>query len=177
MNLYFSHSNHQKSVRPKIWDGKKRRFSASWISLISLHDEPRGGCGGALEGVAARVEYTPVANSADRSLINRSHYQATSECAWPRLCAPTMYTGMYLKPLSSEFPWPIQIPYHHHHHHPFHPPPSVYHGVATPPRFLFGRNRAAQPSRVIAWWSRCYVIYKCPREMTRSSISSLKHGH
>lgn len=31
--------------------------------------------------VALRVEYTLAANSADRSLINRSHYQATSECA------------------------------------------------------------------------------------------------
>lgn len=30
---------------------------------------------------APRVEYTLAANSADRSLINRSHYQATSECA------------------------------------------------------------------------------------------------
>lgn len=65
--------------------------------------------GGRALGVAARVEYTSVANSADRSLINRSHYQATSECAWPRLCEATMYTGMYLKPLSSEFPSPIRI--------------------------------------------------------------------
>lgn len=31
--------------------------------------------------VALCVEYTLAANSADRSLINRSHYQATSECA------------------------------------------------------------------------------------------------
>lgn len=31
--------------------------------------------------VVPRVEYTLAANSADRSLINRSHYQATSECA------------------------------------------------------------------------------------------------
>lgn len=35
--------------------------------------------------VAPRVEYTLAANSADRSLINRSHYQATSECAWPSM--------------------------------------------------------------------------------------------
>lgn len=69
--------------------------------------------------VAPRVEYTLAANSADRSLINRSHYQATSECAWPSPCIATVYeypdmcarvcVSICLKPLSSEFPSPIEI--------------------------------------------------------------------
>lgn len=32
--------------------------------------------------IEPRVEYTSVANPADRSLINRSHYQATPECIY-----------------------------------------------------------------------------------------------
>lgn len=64
-------------------------------------------------------------------------------CMAASLCAPTMYTGMYLKPLSSEFPWPIQIrtttrlPL---------PPCVPRRRNPSPPRFLFGRNRAAAKS-------------------------------
>lgn len=98
-----------RTVHPQERD-RKTRFSPAQLSSTphlslslsltlyraALYDRPRGrcGCGLAFAGVARLAWNTqPVANSADRSLINRSHYQATSaECAWPRLCVHQLCT-------------------------------------------------------------------------------------
>lgn len=101
-------------------------------------------------------------------------------CMAASLCAPTMYTGMYLKPLSSEFPsWPIQIlrttPFTHA------PPPCVpRRRNPSPPRFLFGRNRAAAKSGYSggpAAMSFINVLAKWPVRPSHPLSTVIKVGH
>lgn len=98
-------------------------------------------------------------------------------CMAASLCAPTMYTGMYLKPLSSEFPWPIQIrtttrlPL---------PPCVPRRRNPSPPRFLFGRNRAAAKSGYSggpAAMSFINVLAKWPVRPSHPLSTVIKVGH
>lgn len=145
-------------------------FAFKWLSLEVYMDILM------CIGEQSRVEYTSVANPADRSLINRSHYQATPECVW--------WCFKYVWSIYMNGAW-------NHHPQSFPPTPDPNPPLRSPlplsvslshfiplslaaKRIEVGKGPYSQPVIVLRRW---YVIYKCPREMTRSSISSLKHNH